>query len=269
MPTRRSGDRKSRAHWQTSKWLVPLLVLLGIMAIGVLAASLLRNSRNATQQATQVDEANKITPSATPSVIVTPDFTATPTLDKSSAKLLIEGWLTAKSEAMGPDHEIAALDGILAEPSLTKWRADAEELKRNSEHRVYKHSVKEVESVEMIALTPLEGVTASPSSSPSPDPTASPQVQTGSPTASPQAISTSPTTSPTTPPETGIALPSPEIGKSTATAESAKVVVLVSESAEIIKAGKSEGTPQSEDLRIQYNLIRKDGKWRIQDWQIL
>jgi ARC6-like, IMS domain/DnaJ domain len=268
MPNRRVSDRRTRTKWRAPQWLMPLLVLLGIMAIGVSAAWLFRTSRSPIQQTAQTDKTlTNPSPGAqpTPSPITPPDFTAIPTLDKASAKLFIEGWLTAKSKAMGPKHQIEALDQILTEPSLSKWRTDAEKLKSDGEHRVYTHSVTEVESVEMLALTPLEGSTdegiqASPSPAPTPTSTPGSPETSASPTPSPGATST---------PATGTPLPSPEVGKPSGTVESAKIVALISEATEIFKAGKSEAPAQPENLRVQYNVVRKEGKWRIQDWQIL
>jgi hypothetical protein len=46
------------------------------------------------------------------------------------------------------------------------------------------------------------------------------------------------------------------------------VVATVVETTETFRDGQSDGTPQTENLRVQYTLIRKDGKWFVQDWQV-
>ncbi len=69
------------------------------------------------------------TPSPTPA---TSDEVTT-----ASARQIIQSWQTAKAEAMGKDHQIAALDKILAEPSLSEWKAGAQSDQANQIHLEY------------------------------------------------------------------------------------------------------------------------------------
>lgn len=63
------------------------------------------------------------------------------------AKGTIEGWLKAKSAALGPDYETDVLKTILAEPALTQWERRAREAKQSNWYWEYEHQL-EIESVE-------------------------------------------------------------------------------------------------------------------------
>lgn len=266
----RRGDRFKIAP-QFARWLLPGLALLGVVALGFFLSWLAKGWQKPANQVAQQDE--KLLVQLDKPLIDLADgapLTAT-TLDKESAQAVLSLWLAAKSKAMGSTYEIDQLDTILIDPSLSAWRTDAEDLKRNGEYRVYQHDVT-VESVELLpsslttdtsAPRPEASVAASESISSSPtvsssSPAVTPLVGSNSPSSSPNVIL--PSTSPST-------LPSTSSGS--AIANEAKVVADVKETTKIYRNGKVDGSPQTDNLRVQYNLVRRDGKWRIQDWQML
>lgn len=51
--------------------------------------------------------------------------------------------------------------------------------------------------------------------------------------------------------------------------EQAKVVAEVSEATDYYEAGQVKNSTNDQNLRVQYNLVRKDSRWRIQSWNLL
>ncbi len=123
------------------------------------------------------------------------------TTDVAEQKL--NNWLSVKSAAMGPQHQVERLQEILVDPALARWVSMAEGMKQEGSYRTYTHNVK-VSEVQMDQTNPNQAV---------------------------------------------------------AYAE-------VNEEAKFYNQGQLSNT-QNETLQIQYRFIRKDGSWRIEDWQII
>lgn len=281
MPARKMGDRPAKARaTRLPGWVLPASGLLGILLLGALIAWLFRALQPSNQPTTASNEPLLVQLDKPLITLVdeTTDPTSSTTIDQATAKQLIDTWLAAKSKAMGSTYEVATLDQILADPKLTEWRNAVEEAKRDGWYRTYKHDVT-VESVELSSSTTGQvistqvGATApSPTTSPTPSASQTPIVSspeaTTSPSASPAVTSPTaaptPTTSPASPAVTATPSPSP----SAIAADQAKIIANVSEATATYRDGKASGAPQTEQLRVQYSLIRKDGKWRIQDWQL-
>ncbi len=257
----RRGDRFKIAP-QFARWLLPGLALLGVVALGFFLSWLAKGWQNPANQVAQQQDEKLLVQLDKPLIDLADGapLTAT-TLDKQSAQAVLSSWLAAKSKAMGSTYEIDQLDTILINPSLSAWRTDAEDLKRNGEYRVYQHDVT-VESVELLpASLTAETSTPSPEASVSASDTANPSLAASPAIAGSNSASPSPS----------VILPSlsPSTTSGTASANEAKVVANVKETTEIFRNGKVDGSPQTDNLRVQYNLVRRDGKWRIQDWQML
>lgn len=79
------------------------------------------------------------TPASPPVASPTPSPTpaASGEITTTSARQIIQSWQTAKAEAMGKDHQIASLDKILAEPSLSEWKVGAQSDQANQIHLEY------------------------------------------------------------------------------------------------------------------------------------
>ena len=124
-------------------------------------------------------------------------------LNPEVAEAKLNQWLSAKSAAMGPEHQVEALQKILVDPALARWVGMAETLKQEGSHRTYKHSVK-VTEVQMDQANPNQAV---------------------------------------------------------AYAE-------VQEQVQYYSQGQLQNTEDA-GLQLQYRFIRKDGEWRIEDWQVM
>jgi hypothetical protein len=71
----------------------------------------------------------------------------TASLTQDAAKEVIQTWLSVKAAALGSNHEVDRLNGILVNPALSQWRLIAQQLRTDNHYRKYQHSVK-VESLE-------------------------------------------------------------------------------------------------------------------------
>ena len=165
-----------------------------------------------------------------------PAIPSSGTLTKVDAKAIVETWLTAKESAMGEKHDTAALDAILAEPILSQWKGDADQVKAANSYLTYEHSNLEITSVETNGSADASGSTPSPdASSPSPDATPSPDAS-------------SPSPSPTA-----------------ASPTQATIEATVTEKIQSFTGGKPDKAEVSPDnLRVRYSLIRQDQGWRIE-----
>lgn len=278
---RPSGDRPARPRPPGGKppWLMPALAILGVVLLGLILSSLVRGLQQSAKKAAQ--DAEKPLVQLDKPLLESPQLAANPvtaaTLDKESAKQILDSWLSTKAKAMGPNHEVALLDQILLDPKLAEWKSAAEEAKRDNWYRTYKHDIK-IDSVELISSATGQPVSSSvtngdqaTSGETLPPPTVGESLATdASPTESPNAGAspTSPDTAPSPSPSPTGAIVSPVPTTSASEADQARVVATVTETTETFRDGQSDGTPQTENLRVQYTLIRKDGKWFVQDWQV-
>jgi hypothetical protein len=277
---RPGGDRPARPRPPGGKppWLMPALAILGVVLLGLILSSLVRGLQQSAKKAAQ--DAEKPLVQLDKPLLESPQLAANPvtaaTLDKESAKQILDSWLSTKAKAMGPNHEVALLDQILLDPKLAEWKSAAEEAKRDNWYRTYKHDIK-IDSVELISSATGQPVSSSvtngdqaASGETLPPPTGESLVTDASSTessnagASPTAPDTAP--SPSSSPTGAIVSPVPTTSASEA--DQARVVATVVETTETFRDGQSDGTPQTENLRVQYTLIRKDGKWFVQDWQV-
>lgn len=169
---------------------------------------------------------------------------APPTPDLNQAELteevaqqVVETWLSAKSAALGENHDTAALSEILVEPVLSTWQARADESIANNWYMVYEHSVT-IESVEVISGSEPETEVAG-------DPTSAEDALTDAiaPTSATEPASDSP--------------------------QQAIVLASVTENAQLHVNGQvdTDGS-YNETLQVQYDLVRQDGQWRIQSMSL-
>ncbi|MGC8711343.1 MAG: IMS domain-containing protein [Leptodesmis sp.] len=278
---RLGGDRPARPRPPGGKppWLMPALAILGVVLLGLILSSLVRGLQQSAKKAAQ--DAEKPLVQLDKPLLESPQLAANPvtaaTLDKESAKQILDSWLSTKAKVMGPNHEVALLDQILLDPKLAEWKSAAEEAKRDNWYRTYKHDIK-IDSVELISSATGQPVSSSvtngdqtASGGTLPPPTVGESLATdASPTESPNAGASppAPDTAPSPSPSPTGAIVSPVPTTSASEADQARVVATVTETTETFRDGQSDGTPQTENLRVQYTLIRKDGKWFVQDWQV-
>lgn len=267
----------SKPRSKTRPWLMPLGVLLSVFLLGILGAWLVRSLRPSDPAAVQSGDELLVQldqPLVTLEEEAIDPTTAT-TIDQETAKQLISNWLAAKAKAMGSTHDVAALDQILTDPKLSEWRNSSEQAKQEGWYRNYKHEIA-VESVELLSASG-QVITPPTESAPGTETTSRTETQ-ASPTPSPDANANpapEATTSPLPSPAPNVdAQSSPAPQDTTAQTntapvpEQAIVTANVTETSELFRDGKAAGATETDQLRVQYRLIRKDGKWRIQDWQI-
>ena len=77
-------------------------------------------------------------------------------LDPTVAQQVVNQWLTAKSAALGPEHQTEGLREILVEPSLARWMGLSESLRQENSHRRFQHEVR-VQSVDVNENNPNQG----------------------------------------------------------------------------------------------------------------
>lgn len=139
VPRRRSAPRFDR---------LALIVLFGVLGVGLLGflatrtAAWLGNALNPGPQleGEQLDIGVSQPPIALPSSPAAIDPAAP--LTTESAQQVIETWLTAKSVAMGENHDRAQLATILTDPALSQWQKNVDDAERDGQHFEYEHEVK-------------------------------------------------------------------------------------------------------------------------------
>ncbi|MEM8831322.1 MAG: IMS domain-containing protein [Cyanobacteria bacterium P01_G01_bin.19] len=135
---RMAGMKKAN---RTKSWLLISSFIFGLGAIGLAGNKLFFGSSQQTakaQLAIAIDDPTvELPPVKAKSVVAKPELT----IEQKSLKT-IEKWLTSKSAAFGKEHQMAKLDGILAEPLLTTWRDRAVAYKEGNYYREYQHQVK-------------------------------------------------------------------------------------------------------------------------------
>ncbi len=57
------------------------------------------------------------------------------------AQQVIQRWLDTKAAALGPQHQIESLQGILVDPALTQWVGIAQSIRAEGSYRNYQHSL--------------------------------------------------------------------------------------------------------------------------------
>ncbi len=75
-----------------------------------------------------------------------PEPTAPPPAESGSiteqtGEQIIQGWLSAKAAALGPNHAVDELKQVLTEPALSRWQLMAEAQQRNNAHQRYTHKL--------------------------------------------------------------------------------------------------------------------------------
>ncbi len=126
-------------------------------------------------------------------------------LTEQTAEQVIQSWLSAKSLALGQEHQVDQLQQILTDPALSTWQQRAQTAKRDNIYGQYKHVVK-VNSVE---------------------------------------------TNPANP-------------------DQARADAAVNEVAQFYENGQlNQSASYDDNLRVRYDMLRKDGRWLIRDMAVL
>jgi curved DNA-binding protein CbpA len=228
-PTRRAGARSLR---------IDRLLILAALGAGAILLLYFLSRLVSRPQTAPVGSGGNNSPQVEPlapvlSEIVAPqgqNAAVNEPLDETNAAVVIENWLTAKAAAMGQNHQVDRLPTALADPALSRWQEQAQQAQAANSYWEYEHSDIEVVSVEVIS-----------------DELADDELDGASP---------GQTTTQTT--------------RTNAAPEEAVVEAIVSERGEFYNNGQlDQNSSYDSTLQVQYNLIRTDGEWRIQSWQVL
>ncbi len=65
-------------------------------------------------------------------------------MTKETATQVVQAWLTAKSAALGPNHEVDSLKQILTGSALKYWRGIGLQVKADNRYRRYEHTINDV-----------------------------------------------------------------------------------------------------------------------------
>ena len=100
-------------------------------------------------------ESPSVSPPASPVASPTPSPAPATSeeVTTTSARQIIQSWQAAKAEAMGKDHQIASLDKILAEPSLSEWKTGAQSDQANRIHLEYTFDDLEINAIKQQSPT--------------------------------------------------------------------------------------------------------------------
>ncbi len=74
----------------------------------------------------------------------------TPVINEAIAAEVIQTWFESKAKAFGQNHDLAALENILVEPSLSRWRSSAQSVRSAGTYRTYDHNL----TVETVSFNP-------------------------------------------------------------------------------------------------------------------
>jgi hypothetical protein len=194
---------------------------------------------------------------------------------------------------MGESHTVEQLSQILADPALSEWQTRAEKAKSEGWYWKYEHPEVEILSVETSNSTsevdPTDpDASAFPDASPtdssptdsSPSANSSPSLSSSSPESSPspESSSTPESSTSSTPESSTSSSPDSSTDSSSASsttpaagdAERAQVEARVTEKADLYTNGQLDNSSSYEStLRVQYNLTRQQGQWRIESMEVL
>lgn len=187
------------------RWL-PIALIAGVAALGFVGGPWLwKVLQSSSKQSSQVEQPlvqldRPLISLPQPSPVADPNA---PILNNPSAEKILESWFAAKAAAMGPEHDVSQLEGILLDPKLSEWIGVAEDAKANNSYRKFKHEIK-VSAVEQTKEKP----------------------------------------------------------------DLAKVTANVNEITEYYE-GTTLKDSVTDQLQVQYDLVRKDAKWKIENWSVL
>ena len=260
IPTRRAGGGALRLD----RVLLLAAIGVGVVLLGILFTRLFSNRTQAPQSTAEdagstSQQVQPLGPVLNQVIPEQAQATTSATLDENSAATVIESWLTAKAAAMGESHEIAELSNILTDPALSGWQERAEQVQTSNSYWQYEHSDVEVTSVEMLTDTATDESTAEAPETEAPE-TSDTEGVDGATDETTDAAS----------PDAGEAGSTEAEAESTDVASAAIVEATVAEQGSFYNNGQlDESSSYNDTLQVRYNLIREDGQWRIQDWEVL
>ncbi len=191
-------------------------------------------------------------------------------LTQENAIDVVKAWLTAKTEAMGSEHQVSQLAQILAGSALSDWQTRAEKAKSENWYWKFDHP-----KVEIVAVDTTESSSGSATST-APNSTNSPESSSSSATGSPDAATTadSSASNQTSSSESSTADSStPDSATNSATsaeAEQTEIEAIVTEKGDLYANGQLDQNSSYEStIRVRYGMVRSQGQWRIESMEVL
>ena len=144
-----AGDRP-RKESTPQRWLLPVLIGLGLLTFGVGATWALRNWKSAAKPTLPEQALPSVVATPLPSPLTTASAKPSPdaVLTDRSAQEVIQSWLTAKAAALGQKHDIEKLEQVLTEPKLAYWKGQAQVVSRDKSYIAYKHGDVKVSTID-------------------------------------------------------------------------------------------------------------------------
>ncbi|MBE9223133.1 ARC6/PARC6 family protein, partial [Cyanobacterium stanieri LEGE 03274] len=145
------GEKQDRLSSNSSPMLILLVVIILLAIFGALFYRVFNQSRT-----------NELQLSLGQSLIELPEELAVDnqsipeTLSANTALEVVNGWLDAKALATGPDYNLGALENVLADPFLSIWRSNVNNLRSQNAYRRYEHGV----TIEEVNLNPQNNLEA-------------------------------------------------------------------------------------------------------------
>ncbi|MEG3989526.1 IMS domain-containing protein [Microcoleus sp. S28C3] len=141
-----SAQVKSMPRNRLALFLVAgVLSLLLLWFILSLLASAMQALSGPSLQGEQALVGLEAAPVEIPAVSAAPEpGTAAPVsgaITEESAEQIVQGWLSAKAAALGPNHTVEELKQVLTEPALSRWQLMADAQERNNAHQRYVHKL--------------------------------------------------------------------------------------------------------------------------------
>ncbi len=184
-------------------------------------------------------------------------------LTAAVAEQVIQAWQAAKARAMGSEHDLSVLDGILSDPSLSEWQTKATNLKDENAYWQYELKRLDIEALEINGEpVALDG------SQPSPD-VALPS-ELSRPDAATPAATLPPVPTPEATPEATPDTASQATPSAPAEGDVARVVAVIGEARRYFADGTEDSSLAADsEYRAEYELVRQGGKWLIRSAQAL
>lgn len=155
--SKHSNVRKRRGKTPKKYLQIKRILLLGVM--GIILLLLLRGIINLFKR----EESLVISLNQPPIAILEIENQAnvldnerTYLLDKEKAMVIIKTWLDAKSQALGSEGKIEALNTILTTPIISRWQSLAQSLQASNSFWQYEYPLIEIRDVQIAPENPLK-----------------------------------------------------------------------------------------------------------------
>jgi len=156
-PSKRGNVGKRKGKTKKKSTQTKRLILLGLM--GIILLLLLRGIINLFKGEENLVIGLNQPPVAIPEQENQPDFLDTERsylLDEEKAMVVIKTWLDVKSQALGSERKVEALNTILTTPIILRWQSLAQSLQADNAFWQYEYPLIEIQNVQVTPENPLK-----------------------------------------------------------------------------------------------------------------